>query len=175
MSETDRRDGAVPQRVFCDDATVSTYETQAEAERRVRRVGQPAWDAGEIARSALGELGPKRRVALMAELLCEMHGLEAVELLSKVRAAVSLRMQELIDLHMGVLDGVDAAAPATDTEILRRAVAADDAYSEMRAVVREMRDENLRQGGDDIRLGQLLCAHLVHMLPAIPVRKAGLQ
>jgi len=97
MSETDRLDGTVPQRVFCDDAPVSTYETQAEAGRRARRVGQPAWDAGEIARSALGELGPKHRAALMAELLCDMQGLEAIELLSKVRASISLRMQELIE------------------------------------------------------------------------------
>lgn len=58
---------------------------------------QSRFDLAEIARSALNDMSEDRRAAFMAEVLVEMRGPHAIDLLSKVRAVVSLRMQELID------------------------------------------------------------------------------
>lgn len=46
-------------------------------------------------------LSDQQRVALMADLLIELNGDRGLEFLSKVRATVSLRMQELIDERCG--------------------------------------------------------------------------
>lgn len=53
--------------------------------------------AARAARSALRDLPEGQRAALMAEMLAEMAGPHALDHLSKVRLAVSLRMQEMID------------------------------------------------------------------------------
>lgn len=58
---------------------------------------QPRFDLAEIARSALNDMPDPARAAFLAEILIELRGPRAIDLLSKVRAAVSLRMQELID------------------------------------------------------------------------------
>ncbi|WP_353429454.1 hypothetical protein [Paracoccus denitrificans] len=55
------------------------------------------FDLREIARSALGDMPEGKRAAFLAELLTELRGPQAIDHLSKVRLAVSLRMQELID------------------------------------------------------------------------------
>lgn len=54
-------------------------------------------DLREIARAVLNDLPQADRVALMTEMLVELHGNRGLELLSKARAAISLRMQEIID------------------------------------------------------------------------------
>ena len=51
----------------------------------------------ELARSALNDMPDGARAAFLAEMLTELRGPRAIEQLSKARAAVSLRMQELID------------------------------------------------------------------------------
>lgn len=58
---------------------------------------QSRFDLAEIARSALNDMPDPARAAFLAEILIELRGPRAIDLLSKVRAAVSLRMQELID------------------------------------------------------------------------------
>lgn len=55
------------------------------------------FDLREIARSALGDMPEGKRAAFLAEILTEMRGPHALDHLSKVRAAVSLRMQEMIN------------------------------------------------------------------------------
>ncbi len=55
------------------------------------------FDLAEIARSALNDMPEDKRAAFMAEMLTEFRGPRAIEHLSKVRAVVSLRMQEMID------------------------------------------------------------------------------
>lgn len=55
------------------------------------------FDLREIARSVLADLPEAQRAALMTELLVEMDGNRGLELLSTARAAISLRMQEIID------------------------------------------------------------------------------
>lgn len=57
------------------------------------------YDLREIARSALGDMPEGKRAAFLAEMLTEIRGPDALDHLSKVRAAVSLRMQELIDVR----------------------------------------------------------------------------
>lgn len=55
------------------------------------------FDLAEIARSALNDMPDSKRAAFLAEILTELRGPQAIEHLSQARAAVSLRMQELID------------------------------------------------------------------------------
>lgn len=55
------------------------------------------FDLREIARSALGDMPEGKRAAFLAEMLIELRGPHALDHLSKVRAAVGLRIQELID------------------------------------------------------------------------------
>ena len=55
------------------------------------------FDLAEIARSALSDMPEASRAALLAEILTELRGPQALDHLSKARAAISLRMQELID------------------------------------------------------------------------------
>lgn len=55
------------------------------------------FDLAEIARSALNDLTEDKRAAFFAEMLVELRGPHAIDLLSKVRTVLSLRMQELID------------------------------------------------------------------------------
>ncbi len=55
------------------------------------------FDPAELARSALNDMPDGARAAFLAEMLTELRGPQAIEQLSKARAAVSLRMQELID------------------------------------------------------------------------------
>ncbi|QFQ88235.1 hypothetical protein F8A10_12005 [Paracoccus kondratievae] len=69
---------------------------------------EAAYDLREIARSALNDMLEDKRAAFLAEMLTELRGPQAIEHLSTVRAAVSLRMQELIDEKFP-LDGVAAA------------------------------------------------------------------
>lgn len=57
--------------------------------------------------------------------------------------------------------------------LLIRACDAPDAHAEAQTIVRELRDENLRKGGDDRFFGQLLCAHLAFMIDAIPAITPG--
>lgn len=54
-------------------------------------------DLRDLARGVLNDLPDLDRATLMAEMLTEMRGPRALELLSQVRASVSLRMQEIID------------------------------------------------------------------------------
>lgn len=58
---------------------------------------EATYDLREIARSALGDMPEGKRAAFLAEMLTEIRGPQALDHLSKARAAVSLRMQELID------------------------------------------------------------------------------
>lgn len=55
------------------------------------------FDLAEIARSALNDMPEGKRAAFLAEMLTELRGPQAIDLLSKARAAISQRMQELID------------------------------------------------------------------------------
>ncbi|MFT4013004.1 MAG: hypothetical protein QM682_06300 [Paracoccus sp. (in: a-proteobacteria)] len=55
------------------------------------------FDLAEIARSALNDMPEGKRAAFMTEILTELRGPHARDHLSNVRAAVSLRMQEIID------------------------------------------------------------------------------
>lgn len=54
-------------------------------------------DLCHLARSVLDDMTDHDRAELMAEMLTELRGPRALELLSAVRASVSLRMQEIID------------------------------------------------------------------------------
>lgn len=95
------------------------------------------FDHAEIARSALNDMPEGARAAAMAEMLTELRGPQAIDHLSKVRAAVSLRMQELIDekfpLHemaavygepaavrVRMMAGVDLAPGADETGVWTR-------------------------------------------------------
>ncbi len=55
------------------------------------------WLAVDIARKALRDITEDQRAAVMAESAACFDGPDAIETLSKLRAAVSLRMQQLID------------------------------------------------------------------------------
>ncbi|WP_411836736.1 hypothetical protein [Paracoccus sp. ME4] len=54
-------------------------------------------DLRDLARGVLTEMNDRDRVALMAEMLTELRGPRALDLLSVARASASLRMQEIID------------------------------------------------------------------------------
>lgn len=51
----------------------------------------------QIIRNAAGDLPSKLRVQLLTEILIELDSARAIDLLSAARAAISLRMQELIE------------------------------------------------------------------------------
>lgn len=51
----------------------------------------------QIIRKAAGDLPSKLRVQLLTEILIELDSARAIDLLSAARAAISLRMQELIE------------------------------------------------------------------------------
>ena len=55
------------------------------------------WLAVDIARKGLRDIPEDQRAAVMCEAVASFEGPDAIERLSKLRAAVSLRMQELID------------------------------------------------------------------------------
>lgn len=55
------------------------------------------FDLRELARSALADMPEPARAAFMAYILIELRGPQALELLSQVRTAINLRMQELIN------------------------------------------------------------------------------
>lgn len=55
------------------------------------------WLAVDLARKALRDIPEDQRGAVMCEAATAFSGPDAIEHLSKVRASVSLRMQELID------------------------------------------------------------------------------
>lgn len=59
------------------------------------------WDLREIARSALNEMPVRDRVPFLAEMLCEVAGPAALNLLANARNALSLHMTSLIDEQMG--------------------------------------------------------------------------
>ena len=61
-------------------------------------------DLREIARAVLNDLPQADRVQLMTEMLVSLDGDRGLELLSKTRAAVSLRMQEIIDARWPLHD-----------------------------------------------------------------------
>jgi len=65
------------------------------------------------------------------------------------------------------------ASALSANDILRRAVMAQDAHDELQAIVRDLREENLRRGGDDQSLVQLLAAQMAFMVTALPVRKGA--
>lgn len=79
------------------------------------------FDPAELARSALNDMPDGARAAFLAEMLTELRGPQAIEQLSKARAAVSLRMQELIDewypLHE--LAGLYGAPAAVHARVVR--------------------------------------------------------
>lgn len=55
------------------------------------------FDLRELARSALADMPEPARAAFLAEILIELRGPQALELLSKVKTAVNLRMKDLIN------------------------------------------------------------------------------
>lgn len=55
------------------------------------------FDLREIARAVLNDLPQDQRLALMTDMMVEAGGARGLEQLSKARAAISLRMQEMID------------------------------------------------------------------------------
>lgn len=55
------------------------------------------FDLRELARSALADMPEPGRAAFLAEILIELRGPQALELLSKVKTAINLRMQDLIN------------------------------------------------------------------------------
>ena len=55
------------------------------------------WLAVDIARKGLRDIPEDQRAAVMCEAVASFDGPDAIERLSKARAAISLRMQELID------------------------------------------------------------------------------
>lgn len=79
------------------------------------------FDHAELARAALNDMPDGARAAFLAEMLTELRGPQAIEQLSKARAAVSLRMQELIDewypLHE--LAGLYGAPAAVHARVVR--------------------------------------------------------
>jgi hypothetical protein len=65
------------------------------------------------------------------------------------------------------------ASAISANDILRRAVMAQDAHDELQAVIRDLREENLRRGGDDQSFVQLLTAQMAFMVTALPARKGA--
>lgn len=71
------------------------------------------FDLAELARSVLNDMPEGERAAFLAEMLTELRGPQAIEQLSKARATVSLRMQELIDEKFPLSELVEVyGAPA---------------------------------------------------------------
>lgn len=75
------------------------------------------FDLRELARSSLADMPEPARAAFLAEMLIELRGPQALELLSKVKTAVNLRMQDLINEKLPLDDlvaiyGSDAAIHA---------------------------------------------------------------
>ncbi len=58
---------------------------------------EPRVSLEDIIRSAAGDLPPKKRALILTEILTELDSARGLELLSDARAAISLRMQEMID------------------------------------------------------------------------------
>ena len=69
------------------------------------------FDLSELARAALNDMPEGPRAAFMAEMLAELRGPQAVEHLSKVRAAISLRVQELIDERFPLYELAETFGP----------------------------------------------------------------
>lgn len=103
--------------VHCDDAPVSTYETEAEGVARLARsvptAGRHRWDEREIARAALGDLSERDRAAFLVDLLCELHGPEARHALAIARNRITSHLHELItheyDAEVARVPGQDVA------------------------------------------------------------------
>lgn len=53
----------------------------------------------DIIRSAAADLPPRKRALILTEMLVELNSARGLELLSQARAAISLRMQEIINDH----------------------------------------------------------------------------
>ena len=70
---------------------------------------EPRVSLEDIIRSAAADLPPYKRAIVLTDVLIELDGARGIELLSKARAAISLRMQELIDERVGA--SVIEAAP----------------------------------------------------------------
>ncbi|MFI0477434.1 hypothetical protein [Paracoccus jiaweipingae] len=60
-------------------------------------MSEAKYDLREIARAALGEMPEAKRGPFLTALLCEMDGPRGLELLTRARAAITFRAQELID------------------------------------------------------------------------------
>lgn len=117
--------------VHCDDAPVSTSETEAEVKARMAAVADgllPVRELGrEIARSALGDLPQEARATLLADMLCDLRGPGARSALAIARNRITSRLHDLIAeeydaevARMGLPDVAELARSdaATDARIL---------------------------------------------------------
>lgn len=58
---------------------------------------EPRVSLEDCIRAAAADLSPAKRAVVLTEILVELDGARGLELLSKARTAINLRMQELID------------------------------------------------------------------------------
>lgn len=83
-------------------------------------------DLREIARAVLNDLPQDQRLALMTEMMVEASGAAGLHQLSKARAAIGDRMQQLIEDRFPVFCGVDLSSEADTTVAGREFRAAVD-------------------------------------------------
>ncbi|SHL97108.1 hypothetical protein SAMN05444389_102429 [Paracoccus solventivorans] len=108
--------------VHCDDAPVSTSETEAEAKARMAAVANgllPVRELGrEIARSALDDLPEEARAKLLADMLCDLRGPAARDALVTARNRITHHLHDLItaeyDAELTRMSGRDVAELARD-------------------------------------------------------------
>lgn len=110
--------------VHCDDAPVSTFETDAEVAARLASAaptaGRHRWDEREIARSALSDMAESDRAAFLTDLMCELRGPGARRALAIARNRITSHLHDLITLEY---DAEVAKAPGQHVAELARSSA----------------------------------------------------